>query len=233
SILPASGSALDAEAVRRSDGLQNRLFLDPLLLGRYPADVLDDTGSAAWFSVRADVLAVIATPLVFLGINYYSRHTVAAGASPDASPSAYPGSERVRIVSTGAATTQMGWEIHPDGMLDVLRMANELAPGLPLYITENGSAYDDRVEPDGEIQDGERTDYLVAHLEAARDAVREGLPLKGYFVWSLMDNFEWAWGYSRRFGVVYVDYETQRRIPKQSGLWLAEFLRAEVPIRRT
>jgi beta-glucosidase len=235
SVRPAGDSDADRDAARRIDGLSNRLFLDPLLRGRYPADVLDDLGKTAWFAENAPAqdLELISAPIDFLGINYYSRHTVAAGASPDGGPSAYPGSERVRIVSTGTPTTQMGWEIHPDGMVDVLRMANELAPGLPLYITENGSAYEDRVEPDGQILDGERTDYLVAHLEAARDAVREGLPLKGYFVWSLMDNFEWAWGYSRRFGVVYVDYETQRRIPKQSGRWLAEFLRAEVPIRRT
>jgi beta-glucosidase len=118
----------------------------------------------------------------------------------------------------------MGWEIHPDGLIDVLDMANAKAPGLPLYITENGSAYPDVVEADGTVNDPERLAYLQSHLGACRDAIARGLPLAGYFVWSLMDNFEWAWGYSRRFGIVHVDYETQARTPKASGLWFQKFL---------
>ena len=229
SVAPASEAEADVDAARRIDGLSNRLFLEPVLAGAYPADVLDDLGETAWFADHAtdDDLRRISAPIDFLGINYYSRHTVAAAANaPTGEASAYPGSEHVRFVPTGADVTRMGWEIHPDGMLDVLRMANRLAPDLPLYITENGAAYDDHVGPDGEIDDEQRTEYLRAHFEAARAAVDERLPLRGYFVWSLMDNWEWAWGYSRRFGIVHVDYATQKRTVKRSGRWVAEFLRA-------
>jgi beta-glucosidase len=236
SVAPASGSEADADAARRIDGLSNRLFLDPVLTGSYPADVLDDLGETEWFAENAtdDDLRRISAPIDFLGINYYSRHTVASGSSPAAGEpaSAYPGSEHVRFVRTGAPVTQMGWEIHPDGMVDVLRQANALAPGLPLYITENGAAYPDRVDAEGRIDDPERAEYLQAHFEAARDAIAEGLPLGGYFIWSLMDNWEWAWGYSRRFGIVHVDYETQKRTPKRSAEWVAGFLRESVPAFR-
>jgi beta-glucosidase len=227
SVRPASESDGDRDAARRIDGLSNRLFLEPLLRGAYPADVLHDLGQTSWFAENAteEDLRLISAPIDFLGINYYSRHTVAADGKADPAPSAYPGSEHVRFVETGAPVTQMGWEIHPDGMIDVLRMANELAPELPLYITENGAAYEDSVGPEGDILDPERVDYLEKHFAAARDAVQEGLPLRGYFLWTLMDNFEWAWGYSRRFGIVYVDYETQERIPKQSARWISAFLK--------
>jgi beta-glucosidase len=235
SVKPASDSDADRDAARRIDGLSNRLFLEPLLRGEYPADVLDDLGQTEWFAENAteEDLRLIAAPIDFLGINYYSRHTVAGGgadargaADAGSAPSAYPGSEHVRFIETGAPVTQMGWEIHPDGMIDVLRMANELAPELPLYITENGAACEDHVGPDGNILDPERVDYLEKHFAAARDAVQQGLPLRGYFLWTLMDNFEWAWGYSRRFGIVYVDYETQERIPKQSARWVSAFLQS-------
>jgi beta-glucosidase len=118
----------------------------------------------------------------------------------------------------------MGWDVHPDGLLDVLAMANERRPELPLYVTENGAAYEDEVREDGQILDEERRDYIEKHLRVCADAVRQGLPLKGYFAWSLMDNYEWAWGYTRRFGIVYVDYETQARTVKLSGKWLAGVL---------
>jgi len=229
-VQPAGDTDGDADAARRIDGLSNRLFLEPVLRGAYPADVLDDLGEAEWFAENAteDDLRRISAPIDFLGINYYSRHTVASGSTPAAeSPaSAYPGSDHVRFVKTGAPVTQMGWEIHPDGMIDVLRMAHDLAPELPLYITENGAAYPDRVNAEGAVEDPERVDYLQAHFEAARDAVAEGLPLRGYFIWSLMDNWEWAWGYSRRFGIVHVDYATQKRTPKRSARWVADFLRS-------
>lgn len=227
SVRPAGDSAADLDAARRIDGLSNRLFLDPVLTGSYPGDVLEDLDEAAWFeeNARPSDLAAIAAPIDFLGINYYSRHTTSAGSS-NGLPSQNPGSEFVEFVDTGAAKTQMGWEIHPDGLIDVLEMASALAPGLPLYITENGSAYPDVVDTDGTVTDPERLDYLQSHLAACRDAIARGLPLAGYFVWSLMDNFEWAWGYTRRFGIVHVDYETQKRTPKASGLWFRDFLSA-------
>jgi beta-glucosidase/6-phospho-beta-glucosidase/beta-galactosidase len=216
------------EAARRSDGIQNRLFLDAALLGRYPDDVLLDAGVAEWFDERSGDLEVISTPIDFLGINYYSRHTAAGPEdghfSDPGVASASPGSENVRMVDTGAPKTQMGWEIHPDGLVDVIRMVNERAPELAIYVTENGAAYPDEVGPDGSVDDEERRRYFELHVDACRQAVAEGLPLQGYFAWSLMDNFEWAFGFSRRFGIVYVDYETQQRTVKKSGLWFQDFL---------
>ncbi|RCK69251.1 beta-glucosidase [Desertihabitans brevis] len=221
SVRPASDAAVDAEAVRRQDGLGNRLFLDPVLTGAYPADVLADTGTTDWFAERADDLAVISAPVDFLGINYYSRHTVAGPedgvfADPTQATASW-GSENVRTVDTGAPKTGMGWEIHPDGLVDVVAMVHERAPGLPVHITENGSAWPDEVGPDGTVADPDRVAYLQAHLDAAAQAVEQGMALRGYFCWSLMDNFEWAFGYSKRFGIVHVDYETQQRTVKQSG----------------
>lgn len=240
SVKPASDSRDDQDAARRIDGLSNRLFLDPVLTGAYPSDVLADLGETEWFAQNATTadLELISAPSDFLGINFYSRHTVAAfapedvhvstdaagAAASEAGASAYPGSEHVAFVGSGAPRTLMEWEIHPDAMIDVLEMAHERAPHLPLYITENGSAYEDTVDPDGSIDDRERTEYLVAHVQACREAIDRGLPLRGYFAWTLMDNFEWSWGYTRRFGLVHVDYETLLRTPKRSGLWFADFL---------
>jgi beta-galactosidase len=231
SVRPASDSEADAEAVRRSDGLGNRFFLDPVLLGSYPADVLADAGVEEWFAERAGDLETIHQPLDFTGINYYSRHTVAApedGVWSDPSiPSASPGSERVVTIDTGAPKTFMGWEVHPDGLVDVVAMVAERAPGKPVYITENGAAYDDQVPPDGSVEDEDRRHYLELHTQACADAVAAGLPLKGYFAWSFLDNFEWAFGESRRFGIVRVDYETQERTVKRSGWWFRDFLAAQ------
>lgn len=228
SVRPASRSEADADAARRIDGLSNRLFLDPVLRNEYPEDVLDDAGVDEWFAERSDDLQTISTPIDFLGINYYSRHTVAApedGVFSDPSiPSTSPGSELIRVVDTGAPKTQMGWEIHPDGMIDVIEMVHERAPQLPIYITENGAAYPDKIGPEDSVDDEERRHYFELHVDACRQALAKGLPLKGYFAWSLMDNFEWAYGFSRRFGLVYVDYETQKRTVKKSGLWFRDFL---------
>jgi beta-glucosidase len=128
------------------------------------------------------------------------------------------------MVDTGAAKTQMGWEIHPDGLLDVIEMVHDRAPELPTFITENGAAYPDQVAVDGSVDDEERRHYFELHVNACQQAIERGLPLKGYFAWSLMDNFEWSFGFSRRFGLVYVDYATQRRTVKKSGRWFSEFL---------
>ncbi|NIZ90745.1 GH1 family beta-glucosidase [Kineococcus rubinsiae] len=225
SVRTASDSPADVDAARRIDGLQNRFFLDPVLAGSYPVDVLRDLGEQAWFAEHAQGdLATIGVDVDFLGVNYYSRHTTAAGTASGA-PSANPGSEFVQMVDTGAPRTRMGWEVHPDGLVDVLEMAAARRPGLPLLVTENGAAYDDELTADG-VHDEERRAYLEQHLAACRDALGRGVPLRGYFLWSLMDNFEWAWGYTRRFGVVHVDYATQRRTIKDSGRWLQAFLSA-------
>jgi beta-glucosidase len=235
-VSPAGTGAADADAARRIDGLANRFFLDPVLLGRYPADVVEDTRVITDFGhVRDGDLAVVSQRVDLLGINYYSRHVVAAPEPsaarqpyrPDAHrpASCWPGSEDVRFVLRGVPRTAMDWEIDAPGLVETLRRLHTEYPSLPLYITENGAAFDDVPAADGAVPDLDRVDYLAQHLGACHQAIAAGVPLRGYFVWSLLDNFEWAWGYSRRFGLIYVDYPTQRRVPKASGLWYAEVIR--------
>ena len=231
---PASDTPADREAARRIDGLSNRLFLDPVLLGQYPADVVADLSPVTDFGfVRDGDLAVISRPLSMLGINYYSRHVLAAPAGADAGGTdgidwrgerpagPYVGSEAVRFVSRGVPVTAMDWEIDAPGLVEVLTSVARDYPSVPLYITENGAAFDDVVSPDGAVHDIDRCNYLHAHLSACQEAIGAGVPLRGYFAWSLLDNFEWAWGYTRRFGLFYVDYRDQRRIPKASAHWYA------------
>ena len=235
-ISAASADPADVEAARRIDGLANRLFLDPVLLGSYPEDVVSDVGAVTDFGfVRDGDLQAIAAPLGMLGVNYYSRYVVAA---PDPDPGHergeywrsalnWPGSEDVRFLGSGAPVTAMGWEIDAPGLTETLLRVHRDYPAVPLYITENGAAFDDVVGEDGAVDDPDRVAYLGEHMLACQRAIEAGVPLKGYFAWSLLDNFEWAWGYSRRFGLIYVDYPTQRRIIKSSGTWFAEFIGRE------
>jgi beta-glucosidase len=222
---PASSDPDDVSAAHLLDGSQNRFFLDPVLGGGYDPDVLTSFGEADWFAaLPAEDAAVISAPVDFVGMNYYGARSVSA-ARPDV-PKAegdQPGGDRAQFVDDGSAKTQMGWPIHPEGLVEGLRMIHELAPDLPLYVTENGSAWPDELV-DGEIDDVERERYLLDHLGACRDAVSEGIPLKGYFAWTLLDNFEWQFGYSRRFGLFHVDYETQKRTIKRSGRAYARLL---------
>jgi beta-glucosidase len=213
-----------ADAARRIDGLHNRLFLDPVLLGTYPADVRDDLAAVTDFAFLHDGdLAVTSQPLDFLGVNYYTGHTVR--------PGAYPGSGEVEFLGTGLPTTSMGWEVHPDGLREILnRVTRDYGP-IPLHITENGSAYEDEVGVDGVVHDTQRLEFLRGHLAACAGAIADGVPLAGYFAWSLMDNFEWGFGYAKRFGLVHVDYATQRRTVKDSGAWYADFLRRHAGAR--
>lgn len=237
-VMPASDRDADLDAARRIDGLQNRFFLDPVLSGSYPADVVRDLAGVTDFShVRDGDLAIIATPLDILGVNYYSRHVVTGeptdaddghggGVGTDASP--WPGSERVGFLKGELPVTAMGWEIHAAGLTTVLeRVAREYRP-VPLYVTENGAAFFDEPDPDGLVRDPDRISYLEGHLRACRAAVDSGVPVRGYFCWSLFDNFEWSWGYSRRFGLVYVDYATQARTPKSSAYWYSDLIRGRV-----
>jgi len=221
----------DTDAVRRIDGLANRFFLDPVLLGAYPVDVVDDLAGVTDFDhVRGNDLAVISTPLDALGINYYSRYVVADPTGEPAphwrAPSSWPGSEGVRFGDRGLPRTAMDWEIDPDGLVEVLTRVAAEYPPLPLYVTENGAAFVDAVGPDGTVDDPQRVAFLHAHLNACERAIAHGVPLDGYFAWSFLDNFEWAHGYSKRFGLVYVDYSTQHRIPKSSARWYAEVIRS-------
>ncbi|MGI5163822.1 GH1 family beta-glucosidase [Spirillospora sp. CA-253888] len=229
-VSPATDDPADLDAARRIDGLQNRFFLDPLLLGRYPEDVLADLEPFGFAPAGAEA---IAQPLDQLGINYYTRHNVSgvpgeatqAVSSPFSSHSPWVGAGHVRFVPTGRPVTGMGWEIDAPGLRETLvRVAREY-PSVPLYITENGAGYDELLNGDGTVHDEGRIAYLDAHLRACHDAIADGVPLRGYFTWSLLDNFEWAWGYSKRFGLVHVDYGTQRRVPKDSARWYAEVIR--------
>ncbi|GIJ49470.1 beta-glucosidase [Virgisporangium aliadipatigenens] len=227
SIYPATDLPGDLDAARRIDGLLNRIFMDPLLKGTYPIDVRGDLAGVSDLGfIRDGDLETIHQPLEFLGINYYTTQVVAA---PDPQESAlpdrtWPGSGDVRFVGRGAPVTAMGWEIHPAGLTDTLRRIATDYPAVDLYITENGAAFDDEIGPDGRVDDPQRTAYYDAHLRACHDAIAAGVPLKGYFAWSLLDNFEWAEGYAKRFGIVYVDYPTQARIPKASARFYSDVI---------
>jgi beta-glucosidase len=233
-ISPASGSEADLDAARRIDGLQNRFFLDAMLKGEYPADVLEDLRAVSEPDfIRPGDLETISTPFDVLLINYYSRFTVtgasggaaSAAAAPTDSGSPWVGSEHVSFVNGGRPVTAMGWEIDTSGLLEILlRVAREYPP-IPFVISENGAAFDDVVTGDGAVHDADRLAFIAAHLRACHEAIAQGVPLQGYFAWSLMDNFEWAWGYGKRFGLVYVDYATQERILKDSARWYAETIR--------
>ena len=214
----------DLEASYRVDGQANRLYLDPLFRGGYPEDMLDHYSSESSFSFVSDGdLKAISAPLDFLGVNYYRRHMVR---EDDAATDDVFSSVRARAVIPHAAErTAMGWPVEAGGLLELLLRLDHEYTKLPLYITENGAAFHDYADPEGGVDDEERVGYLDAHFRAAREAIEQGVNLKGYFVWSLLDNFEWAEGYSKRFGIVYVDYPTQRRIPKMSARWYSEVIR--------
>ena len=218
-VAPAHDGHGTQDVVRRVDGLSNRWFLDPVLRGSYPQDVVDDVAHLTDLSfVRAGDLAVTSAPLDFLGVNYYTRHVVA--------PGALPGTGEVDFVSRGLPTTALGWEVDPEGLSDILLRVTRDYGDIPLVVTENGAAFDD-VLVDGEVHDTERVDFLRGHLEAGAKAIAGGVPLRGYFAWSLMDNFEWAEGYAKRFGIVHDDFDTQVRTVKDSGHWYAAFLAGE------
>ncbi|MBB2902300.1 beta-glucosidase [Kineococcus radiotolerans] len=225
-------SEADADAVRRVDGLQNRVFLDPVLRGTYPADVQADTASVTdWSFVREGDLALIHQPLDVLGVNYYSPTVVRAwdGSAPRAendghgnsAHSPWVASTDVEFPELPGEKTAMGWSIDPRGMTELLLRIHREHPGLELLVTENGAAYDDVVVA-GQVHDVERTRYLRDHLAAVLDAVEAGAPVTGYYLWSFLDNFEWGYGFSKRFGVVHVNYATQERTVKDSALWYAD-----------
>jgi beta-glucosidase len=219
-------SPSDVDAARRIDGLQNRIFLDPVLRGEYPQDIVDDVTRFGFTDhVRDGDLEIISAPLDLLGINYYRGYTVTGTPSePPPEPSEFPGAEDVGFLSLGLPRTDSGWEVQPPGLVDVLVRLHEEYPPIPLHITENGAAYRDVIDDDGHIRDKERIAFLDAHLQAAHTAIEHGVDLRGYFYWSLLDNFEWAEGYAKRFGIVHVDFASQRRTPKQSAWWYAKVI---------
>ncbi|MEJ1229681.1 MAG: GH1 family beta-glucosidase [Galbitalea sp.] len=222
------------EAIRRIDALSNRSFTGPLLHGEYPADLLEDTRDVTdWSFVQPGDLDDIHQPIDFLGVNYYSTATVRMwdGTSPkvtndghrDAGGSPWPGSRDVEFLDQPGPYTAMGWNIAPEALEELLVSLAAEFPTLPLIITENGAAFDD-TEIEGRVHDANRLDYLRRHFTAAHRAMARGVDLRGYLVWSFLDNFEWSYGYSKRFGIVRVDYETQERIVKDSALWFSELI---------
>jgi beta-glucosidase len=220
---PASPSDADREAARHADGAFNRWYLDPLFRGRYPQDAIADRVRRGHLAshelpfVRPGDLPAIAAPLDFLGVNYYSRTVVHADAA----------GEPVGVKPLSVRQlTDMGWEVYPEGLREILvRVEREYRPR-KIYITENGAAYRDQPDARGRVADTRRIDYLREHLAMARQAVADGVPVAGYFVWSLLDNFEWAHGYQKRFGLMHVDLATQRRTPKDSAYWYRETVAA-------
>jgi beta-glucosidase len=213
---PASESDEDQQAARRMDGVFNRLFLDPVLCGHYPEEVYNMV--APFFPpIQADDLATISRPLDFLGVNYYTRAVLRHDP-------AIPFIQASEIKPAGSEYSQM-WEIYPAGMYDILwRVHNDYHP-LAMYVTENGVCVPDGIDFDGRVRDERRIRYLRDHIAQVQRALQAGAPLKGYFHWTMTDNFEWAYGYRMRFGLVYVDFETQKRTVKDSGRWYAECIR--------
>lgn len=211
-IHPATETDADREAAVRFDGNMNRWFLDPLFKGAYPEDML------AWYGeilppIRPGDMACISAETDFLGVNYYTRSVIKAD------PNDPQGLQIGTVKPENAEYTDMDWEIYPAGLYEILKRLHDDYGAPTLYVTENGAAFPDSVDEDGVVDDSPRRNYLREHFYWAHRAIEEGVNLVGYFVWSLLDNFEWSFGYSKRFGLIYVDYGTQCRTLKQSGMW--------------
>jgi beta-glucosidase len=213
----ASDKPEDLAAAVRSDGSSNRLFLDPLFKGAYPEDMLRHYRyTDAFEAVKPGDLEIASAPLDFVGINHYHRLRIAADVTV-----AHLGA---RVLPPEGPVTDFGWEITPDSLRRVLERVSAEYTDLPIYITESGAAFADEVGPDGEVDDTDRIDYLNGYLSAAGEAIANGVDLRGYFTWSLLDNYEWAEGYSKRFGLVHIDYATQKRTPKRSADWYRDVI---------
>jgi len=229
----------DVDAARRIDGQFNRFFLDPIFRGAYPTDLLADVAGLGLAEVIRDGdLAQICQPIDTLGVNYYHGEMVsdrpAQHPLPGDAPtsrviqSPFPAADGVFHHPQGLPLTAMNWEVQPAGLTELLQRIDREYTGAvstSLYVTENGAAYDDVVTDDGRVADADRTAFLTAHLDAVLDAIDAGVEVKGYFYWSLLDNYEWAWGYAKRFGIVRVDYESQERTIKDSGHTYAAVIR--------
>ncbi len=218
----ASESEEDVAATARADAYMNRQYLDPVFRGAYPPEMRDVFGEA-WPDFAAADMDLIRQPIDFLGINYYTRAVTRADpASPPVRAATVP--------QPGHTYTETGWEVYAPAFTDVLRWAHERYGPVPIYVTENGAAfYDPPTPPAGGVDDPLRVAYLREHLGAVRAAIAAGVDVRGYFAWSLLDNYEWSLGYSKRFGIVHVDYATQRRTPKASARFYADFIRGESP----
>jgi beta-glucosidase len=225
-VYPASADAADVAAARHVEGFHNRWFLDPIFRGSYPEDLLEYFGSNAP-PVEDGDLEAIRAPIDFLGVNNYSRSLVRANPN---------GGRPIHVREPDSQYTDMDWEVYPEGLHDLLvQVSRDYGPSA-LYITENGASFPDVRGHDGTVRDPERRDYLERYIGAVGRALDAGAPVKGYFVWTLLDNFEWGWGYWKRFGLVYVDFPTMERVPKESFFWYRDFIarqRAGAPPARS
>ncbi len=214
--VPADASEASAQAAMHADGVFNRWFTEPLFRGTYPADVWEGYGPLVP-DVRVGDMTQISQPIDTLGINYYTRGVVRSDLTR-------PFPHAVDVPQPDSRYTAMGWEVAPQGLHDILTRLHADYDLKDVYVAENGAAFDDVLAPGPVVHDPERREYYAAHLQAVARAVADGVPLSGYMAWSLLDNFEWGWGYTRRFGIVHVDYPTQRRTPKSSALWYRDFI---------
>lgn len=215
----ASERPEDLEATARADAYMNRHYLDPIFLGEYPAELRELFG-AGWPRFPQDDFRLIGEPIDFLGINYYTRSVTQAAPSN-------PPLRAARVRQEGRIHTELDWEVYPDGLTDVLSWVRSRYGERPLYITENGAAFADPATAEGSlVQDPRRVEYLLEHLRAVARARAAGVDVRGYFAWSLLDNFEWAEGYSKRFGLYHVNFDTQQRTPKTSAHFYADVIRS-------
>lgn len=235
-VRPLTSSSEDREAARRIDAVGNRIWLGPMLEGAYPADLLADTAQLTdWSFVQDGDTAAIHQPLDLLAVNYYTPTVVSYMPQGSERPqddghgnsehSPWPGADEVAFHRAPGERTAMGWPVDPSALYDLLTRTAARYPGLPFVISENGAAYEDEIGPDGTVHDPQRAAYVHAHLDAVHRAIADGVDVRGYFLWSLLDNFEWAYGYAKRFGAIHVDYETLERTPKSSAHWYARVAR--------
>jgi beta-glucosidase len=210
---PATNNKADKRAALMARAVESEVFLYPLLGKGYPDMVIKELGMH--FPVQNGDLETIAQKIDFIGVNYYSESAVGQDKKASFKYSGRPAWQD---------TTDMGWPIVPQGLGRLLKWVHEVSKGLPIYITENGYARKDTVESDGRVHDRERIEYLKRHLEVCAKLIKEGVNLKGYYVWSFLDNFEWSFGYTKRFGIVYVDYETQKRTVKDSAYFFRDVI---------
>jgi beta-glucosidase len=226
--VPSSPSAYDADLARRHDGMWYRWFLDPLVGWCYPGDIVADRvaeeamGPEGLEVVLPGDMEIIAEPIDFLGVNYYRREVFRDEAAAGNLPR-----NVFELPKSETDWTEMGWEIYPEGLYHVLMRLHHEYQMPKLYVTENGCSFSDKPGEDGRVRDARRIDYLRRHFAASAQAIDHGAPLAGFFVWSLLDNFEWGHGYSQRFGIIWVDFETGERVPKDSALWYKQFIRQE------
>jgi beta-glucosidase len=224
---PSRNTEADREAARRADGQAVRLYLDPLFRGEYPEGVLSyyrARGADLSFARDGD-LQTISVPIDFLGINYYFTNTVREAPAEEGKGVPFADLGARPVIPHAGEKTAMGWSVEPDGLKEMLVRIKDEYADVPIYVTETGRAVDDYIDPEGGVDDEERISYLESHFRAAHEAIERGVDLRGYMVWSFLDNFEWAEGYSKRFGIVFVEYGTQRRVPKASARWYAEMIR--------